>query len=175
MSRDEGAPESLVSVVMVTHNSSAALQWSLPKLLAFPHVVIVDNASGDNTVAMIRQQLPHATIIASRENLGFGRGNNLGLERVDTPFALLLNPDCTLCDGALAELVLAAKRYPEAAMLSARLYNPDGTAERSYDRAFLNDAGRGPQLEPCGDLCAEFLVGTGLMLRMDALRKIGLL
>src|SRR5204862_5732815 len=101
--------------------------------------LVVDNASSDDSVAIASALLPQARIIRSEHNLGFGGGNNLGLAQVQTEFALLLNPDCSLDPQAVRALVEAADRYPEAALLSARLFNPDGKAERSYGRAFFNE------------------------------------
>lgn len=162
----------LVSVVVVTYNSRAILRETLPPLARLPHLIVVDNASRDDTVASVRALAPRATLIEAGTNLGFGRANNLALERVATPYALLLNPDCVLHDGALEALVAAARRYPEAALLAPRLYDAPGVLGLCYRPPFW-----APQpkalLDPDGDLCSEFLTGAALLLDMAKMRAVG--
>lgn len=162
-----------VTIVLVTFNSARVLEVTLPPLASLPHVVIVDNASTDGSAETAGRMLPSATVITSPDNLGFGRANNIALERVTTPFALLLNPDCILDLAALERLLDAAARYPEAAMLSPRLYNKAGRPETCYKRPYWEHDKDAPYVDPAGDLCTEFLTGAALLLRMDLMRDVG--
>lgn len=161
-----------VTYLLVTYNSARILPRALPSLAAAPHVVVVDNGSSDDTAAMVRRLLPQARLIEAGANLGFGRANNLGLEQVRTPFALLLNPDCILAPGALEELVAAAERYPDAAIVGPKLFDAPGVPSLSFRRAFYERQPKGVT-EAEGDLCADFLTGTAMLLNMAAMRRIG--
>jgi N-acetylglucosaminyl-diphospho-decaprenol L-rhamnosyltransferase len=159
----------LVTVIVVTYNSRAILRETLPRLVHLPHLVVVDNASSDDTVATVRSLAPLASIVEAGANLGFGRANNLALERVVTPYALLLNPYCFLHDGAIPALVAAARRYPDAAILAPKLYDAPGVLGLCYRPPFW--AAQPKQLiDPEGDLCSEFLTGAAMLLDMAKMR-----
>jgi len=98
------------ALVTVTHNSARhieALLDSVTRHLPGVRVVIVDCASGDDTISIARG-FPTAVTVALNENVGFGRANNLGIAEVSEPVAILVNPDVELVDGSLAALAAAA-------------------------------------------------------------------
>lgn len=161
-----------VTYVLVTYHSTRVLAQALPALASAPHVIIVDNGSSDDTVAVARHLLPQARVLEVGANLGFARANNLGLEQVHTPYALLLNPDCILAPSALEELVAAARRYPDAAIVGPKLYDSPGVPSLSFRRAFYERQPKGVT-EAEGDVCADFLTGTAMLLNMAAMRPIG--
>lgn len=159
-----------VTVILVTYNSRTILRETLPPLDGLPHVVVVDNGSADDTVAAVRQLAPGARLIEAGANLGFGRANNLALHSVATPYALLLNPDCLLGEGAIDALVAAARRYPDAALLAPKLYDAPGRLGLCYRPPFWV---RQPKalIDPDGDLCSEFLTGAAMLLDMAKMRE----
>src|SRR4029079_7424608 len=89
-------------------------------------VIVVDNCSSDNTRTVIKHEFPQVTIIANPQNEGYGRACNIGLEKVTTPYAILVNPDAVLKPGATQALLDASARYNDAALLAPLLYNEDG-------------------------------------------------
>lgn len=172
MAADEGAARRLITPVLVTHDSGAILPWSLPPLAGCAEVIVVDNASGDDTREVVARMLPQARILASADNLGFGRANNLGLAQVRTPYALLLNPDARLDEDALDALLDAARRHPEAAIVAPVLYDAPGRVGDFFRGPFHAPASH-PAPEPAGDLCTEFVTGAAMLLRMDLMRGVG--
>lgn len=161
-----------VTYVLVTYQSARILSRALPPLAAAPHIVVVDNGSRDGTTEMVKRLLPQARLVEAGANLGFGRANNLGLEQVRTSYALLLNPDCLLAPGALEELLAAAERYPDAAIVGPKLFDAPGVPSLSFRRAFYERQPKGVT-EADGDLCADFLTGTAMLLNMATMRRIG--
>ena len=107
-----------ITPVLVAYNSAAILPWSLAPLATCQHLIVVDNNSQDTTCEVVRKCAEQAQIIKTGKNLGFGRANNLALDFVETPFALLINPDAKLRKGALEAIWKAAMRYPDAAILA---------------------------------------------------------
>lgn len=161
-----------VTLVMVLYNSARILADSLPPLAALANVILVDNGSSDGCADLAQRLLPQARILRLPRNLGFGRANNRALAQVTTPYALLLNPDCILQAGAIDELVAAAARHPDAAILAPKLFDAPGQLGLCYRPAFYAPQPEGIE-EPQGDLCSEFLTGAAMLLRMDAMRDIG--
>jgi len=96
-----------VTIIIVNWNTKEYLRACLRSLpdgagdLSL-QVVVVDNASGDGSVEMVRREFPEVELIASDENLGFARGNNAALSRARGRYVFLLNPDAELTPGALA-------------------------------------------------------------------------
>lgn len=105
-----------LAIVIVTYHSAeciaecidAARRWS-------SHVIVVDNASTDQTVEIARRH--DATVIANPDNRGFAAAANQGFTAATTPHVLLLNPDVTLAEGR-DELIAAAKDGAATGMLT---------------------------------------------------------
>jgi GT2 family glycosyltransferase len=118
-----------VAAVVVTYD---ALPWIEPCLESLRGVetVVVDNGSRDETVAFVRERFPEVRLIEA-ENRGLGAGWNIGLRETASRYALLLNADAWLVEGALDRLVELADSRPRAAVVGPRLLNPDGTLQRS--------------------------------------------
>lgn len=104
-----------LEVVTVTHNSSSVIRGlldSIARHLPGVGVVVVDNASSDDTVALARRS-SNARVIPLEQNIGFGRACNLGVSELAEPVTVLLNPDVELFDDSL--LLLAAEAVREGA------------------------------------------------------------
>ena len=163
------ATESLnqVTVITVTFNSAHCLPALGVALSSFPHVIVVDNGSDDGCAQQTPQHLPHAQVLALPSNLGFGAANNRALAQVQTPFALLLNPDCEITPQAVEQLVRTANAWPAAAMVAPQLLQPGGAAEVNYRWPHLLWNSRGPAITE-GPACVGFVCGAAMLLRMDA-------
>ncbi len=156
-----------VTIVIVTFNSAHCLP-ELGRLLAScPHIIIVDNGSDDGCVQAVGQHLPNAQIIGLLNNLGFGAANNRALAQVQTPFALLLNPDCEITPQAIAQLLNTAHQWPQAAMVAPQLLQAKGTPEINYRWPHLLWHSRGPAVND-GPACVGFVCGAAMLLRISA-------
>ncbi|MBW1712041.1 MAG: glycosyltransferase family 2 protein, partial [Deltaproteobacteria bacterium] len=126
----------LVSVVVVNHNSGPHLAACLDDLdrqrksLGL-EVLVIDNASQDQSLAQAQEAHPWAVFQANALNLGFARGCNQGLKEARGRFLMLLNPDTRLRDGALASLAEFLAARPEAGAAGPRILDPDGTVQYS--------------------------------------------
>jgi hypothetical protein len=83
---------------------------------------------------MVVAEFPEVELIACDVNVGFPRGNNLGLARARGRFVLLLNPDTRIVGGALPALLAEAERDTSVGALGPLLLNPDGTVQSSRRR-----------------------------------------
>lgn len=95
-------------------------------------VVVVDNASTDGTVAMVRERWPGVQVVEAGGNVGFARANNLGIRATASEYVLLLNPDTIARPGAIATLVHALETQLDAAAAGPRLVDADGVPELSF-------------------------------------------
>lgn len=132
-------PSPDVSVCIVSWNVAGDLRACLESLRAQRtppsfEVIVADNASRDDTVAMLRAEFPEVKLIANAENLGFARATNQTLAAARGRYLLVLNPDTVLPPDALAQLVAVAESHPEAGMVAPRLVYPDGTLQYSCRR-----------------------------------------
>ena len=162
-----------VTVVCVTYRSARLAERMAATLAPFPHVVLVDNASNDGTPARMRESIPHATILERTRNGGFGSACNQGVSAASTPFVLLLNPDCHIDVGAVAELLKALHRYPSAGIAAPQSWQHEGTPQKCYRQAFFERMPRSPYRIPDATCSAKWLHGCCLLLRVDAFNCIG--
>jgi GT2 family glycosyltransferase len=132
-----------VAVVIVTYRCRELIAPCLDSLRAHaaiagaaPEVWVVDNGSDDGTQALIAAHYPEVRLLQQRRNLGFSAANNLALRRIQTPYVLLLNPDCRLHAGALPHLVQLLDRRPEVGIAGCRLLLADGRLDHASRRAF---------------------------------------
>lgn len=121
-----------VTVLAVTYNSSHCVAALAEGLRTLPHVIVVDNASQDDTCAAVQAQLPAAALVRLPANRGYGVANNEGLARVRTPYALLVNPDCLITPAAVGALVAAANTWDEATLLVPQLVDGAGHQQINY-------------------------------------------
>lgn len=90
---------------------------------------MVDNASADGSVEMVRREFPHVRVIENVENRGFASANNQGIAVATGRYVLLLNSDTVVLDGAIAKTVAFADAHPDAAVVGCRALNADRTLQ----------------------------------------------
>jgi N-acetylglucosaminyl-diphospho-decaprenol L-rhamnosyltransferase len=96
--------------------------------------IVVDNASSDDSVAMVRSKYPDAIVIANSTNRGFTGGNNQGIATSNGRYVLVLNPDTEIVDNALETLVAYLDAHAEVGALGPQLLNPDRSIQSSRRR-----------------------------------------
>jgi N-acetylglucosaminyl-diphospho-decaprenol L-rhamnosyltransferase len=180
-----------VSVVVVSYNGLPWLERCLESVRGVD-TVVVDNGSTDGSVALVREGFPEVQLV-EQGNRGLAAGWNVGLERTDGRFALILNADAWLTEGSLERLVAFAEEHRDAAVVGPRLLNPDGTLQRSVrgfptlwrlatEYLFLRKLAPGSQLLNgyyAGGFAhdevreAEFLMGACMLVRREAVDAVG--
>ncbi len=140
-----------VSVVIVTWNSAPVIEGCLLSLLhqlpADAELIVVDNASRDDTVAVVRQVAPRANVVVNTTNRGLAAANNQGMVTATGERFLICNPDVVFAPGALAAMVDVMDRHDRAAWVVPRLMYEDGTLQTSVgDLPTLSEALLGRQV-----------------------------
>lgn len=151
------AASPLVDVAVVSWNTRSLLVRCLTSLrpaveAGIATVTVVDNASSDGSAEEVRERFPWAGLVASDDNLGYGRAINLVAERTRAPWLGIANADIALRAGALERLLAAGDGDPGAGLLAPRLVLPDGSTQHSVkplpDLAAMAVANLGPRLAP---------------------------
>ncbi len=130
-------PDTVVlSIAIVNWNTRDLLLDALQSIYdappAFPfEVIVVDNASADDSASASARRFPQATVFANSENIGYARGNNQAMNAAKGAYILLLNPDVLLPPGGLERAVAFMEAHPDAGALGVRQVHPDGSLQRS--------------------------------------------
>jgi GT2 family glycosyltransferase len=118
------------AVVVATHNALPWIEQCLASV-AGTETVVVDNDSGDETVAFVSERFPDVRIV-EQANRGLAAAWKKGLEEVSpSRWVLILNADAWLSEGALARMVETGDARRDVAVVGPKLLNPDGTLQRS--------------------------------------------
>src|SRR2546430_11094877 len=115
-----------LSIVVICWNDWKVIQDCLRSIFEGTHkidyeVIVSDNGSTDGSVEGVRAQFPAARVIENRANLGFSKGNNVGIREARGEYILILNPDTIIHDGSLDRWIEFADRHPKADRKSTRL------------------------------------------------------
>ena len=126
-----------LTIVIVSWNTSGLLSQCLHSVyetgsrFAF-EVIVVDNASTDDSISMVEEQFPAVKLIKNDRNQGFARANNQGLEIANSRYYMLLNSDTIMLPGAIDTLIEMADQNPNVGMLGPKLLNMDGSLQKSW-------------------------------------------
>jgi GT2 family glycosyltransferase len=193
---DAEPPE--LSIVVVLYNSGVTLADCLraiqPELASdFAELIAVDNASPDNSVAVLRAEVPASQVIETESNLGFAAGVNAALAHARGRYWLLLNPDVRAPAGGLRRLVAWMDAHPALGVASPDIVDVNGRWEEpgralpSVGRTLLRLL-RLHRLMPAGlrrrvflgaywtggdQLNAGWVPGTVMIVRPAAVRDVG--
>jgi GT2 family glycosyltransferase len=125
-----------VAVIIVTYNSERQIGACLRSVFAQrkhvnQQVIVLDNASQDGTVALIRREFPAVELLTPGKNLGFAAGVNEAAQHARAEYLLLLNPDTEILDHAVDVIVEFAHAHPAHSLYGGRTMKADGTLEPS--------------------------------------------
>ncbi|MGH2366784.1 MAG: glycosyltransferase family 2 protein [Chloroflexota bacterium] len=127
-----------LSVVVVSYNTAGLLERCLTSIMAHPvpgmEVLVVDNASRDGSVALVRERFPGVTAIANQCNVGFGAACNQAIRRSSGRYVALVNPDAEVQGQSLAGLMKFLDEHPRAAVAGGQLRYADGSFQHSAFR-----------------------------------------
>ncbi|MEO7414713.1 MAG: glycosyltransferase family 2 protein [Opitutaceae bacterium] len=129
----------LLSIIIVAYKSRdeiGACLASIPRVMGNGQVevMVVDNSSGDGTDEIVRGKFPYVCYLAPKENLGFGRANNLGYSRALGEHILFLNPDTVVNAPALAHCLARLRSDDRIGLISPKLVLADGSMDLACRR-----------------------------------------
>lgn len=136
-------PSPAVTVIVVNWNVRNLLRECLRSIDAQRRrpasdyeVIVVDNASTDDSASMVRREFPWVTLVENSDNVGFARANNQAHALARGQHVILLNPDTVVLDGALDRMIDFLEVHGDVGALGCRLLNSDGSYQRWTAGAF---------------------------------------
>jgi len=137
----KGAGPATVDAAIVTHESAGEITACLESLQAskgvkWGRIAVVDNASKDETIAVISDRFPSTELRACKSNLGFAAATNLAASRGRAEFLLVVNPDVSLERDTVSTLAEVLRSRPEIGITGCRLLRPDGSEDHAARRSF---------------------------------------
>ena len=130
-----------LSIIILSYNTKDLIRkcltsvYSTIQSVSF-EVIVVDNASGDQSVTMIKKEFKKVHVIESKENLGFGNGINLGVKSAKGEFLLFLNSDAELQADVFSQMITYMKSNERIGILGGKLLNYDGSMQRSFSNFY---------------------------------------
>jgi len=137
-----------LSVIILSYNTKELLEKCLNSLVLSikyhvlrAEIIVVDNGSTDGSVEMVKETIIHNTkynihLIENQNNLGFSKGNNVGLTQATGKYILFLNSDTEVFPGSLSEAVDFMKNHPSVGALTAKTLLADGKMDPDCHRGF---------------------------------------
>jgi len=179
----------LVSIITINYNQSAVTCQLLESLrkITYPNVeiLVIDNASPNDTPKKIKKIFPEIILIQSNENLGFAGGNNLCVRQASGKYLLFLNNDTEVAPGFLEPLVAKCESDPKIGAVSPKIkfYSKPDTIQFSGQAPINNftmrsrgygygavDSGQFEQ-----DSITNFVHGAAMMVPMSVVREVGMM
>jgi N-acetylglucosaminyl-diphospho-decaprenol L-rhamnosyltransferase len=155
-------------------------------------VIVVESGSTDGTLDMLRERFPWVVTLPQAENVGFTRGNNIGLVAARGRLLMLLNPDTEIVGDALAQMAAHLDAHPDVGIVGPYTLNSDGTAQSTRRRfpTLLTGMFESTWLQPLAprrlldryyvrDIAdadtadVDWVQGSALMLRREVYAQIG--
>lgn len=130
-----------LSIIIVNYNVKEFLQNLLNSIdkassNISKEIIVIDNASDDGSVEVIKEKFPSIKLIKNKINVGFGRANNQGLEIAKGKFILFINPDCIVSEDTFDKMVSFFDSHPECGLAGCKILNSDGTLQLACRRSF---------------------------------------
>lgn len=123
----------IVSVIINSHNTKAltclAIQAVINSTYVPYEIIVVENASTDDSFAELKKQFPKITLIEQKKLIGFGAANMIGVHHAKGKYLFFLNPDTEVHEGAIDALVSYFKNHPQCGACSGKLLNTDGSVQ----------------------------------------------
>jgi GT2 family glycosyltransferase/lipopolysaccharide/colanic/teichoic acid biosynthesis glycosyltransferase len=134
-------PSLHLSIIIVNYNVRDFLQQSLRSLEKArkglkSEIIVVDNASGDGSVEMLRAHFPKVRLVVNSSNEGFAKANNIGLKMARGEYCLLINPDTVVQEDTLRVMLGLLRNHPEVGLAGCKILSPDGSFQLACRRSF---------------------------------------
>lgn len=188
-----------VSILVVNYNTCQLTLDCLQSVYASKsqygyEVIVIDNHSSDGSVEAIRAAYPEITLIANKNNTGFAKANNQGMEVASGRYVLLLNSDTLVQPDTLDTMIQFMDTHPEMGASGCKVILPDGSLDKACKRGFPTPSAsfyyafgwskRYPDnpkynqyqlghLSPDDEYPVDVLVGAFMLVRRETIDQVG--
>jgi N-acetylglucosaminyl-diphospho-decaprenol L-rhamnosyltransferase len=175
-----------LSIIIVNWNTSKLLFQCLEsiyrsELRSTFEIIVVDNASTDDSISLITTNFPDVHIISNDRNLGFATANNQGIAVAKGRYVLLLNSDTIVLPGVFDEMLRVADLNPQTGVIGPKLLNMDGTLQKSWSSfpSFLSELLgknfriRHPVVNIPNTYDVDWIMGACMLVRAATIQDVG--
>ena len=89
-------------------------------------IIVIDNNSSDDSCTMMKQRFPKVKLIQNKENVGFPKGNNIGVAQAQGEYICILNPDTVVAEDTFTKVLAFAKRQKNIGIVGCKLIDGAG-------------------------------------------------
>ncbi len=123
-----------LSACIVTYNNEKTISAAISSLLSIPgmepnNLYVVDNASTDNTLSLIKKEFPSINLQPLSVNIGFGQGHNHILPLLQSDYHMIVNPDVSFQPEEVMRMVTFMQNNPQTVLLSPKVLFPNGNEQ----------------------------------------------
>jgi len=152
-----------LSVIIVSYKSDHVIENCINSIDSEIEIIVIDNSNNDEFKDKIETKYKNVKCILSKENLGMGRGNNLGIKNVNKDFALILNPDVSLEDNSMNEIMVASKEIDNFGIIAPI------SSKDEYPNYIIE---KGHNFDPDKPFKVKSVDGYAMLLNLKKLKKI---
>ncbi len=165
-----------ISIIIVNYNTAGLLVECLNSIASQSdlslEVIVVDNASEDDSVALVTHDFPWVKLIANEHNLGFARANNQALQISKGRYVYFLNPDTVVQPGAFEAMVGFMTTHTDVGLAGTRIMNPDGSPQSSVEKRYPGQRRAKKDLNGLtGDIA--WVLGASMIVRRVIVEDLG--
>lgn len=165
-----------ISTIIVNYNTAGLLVGCLNSIASqsdlSSEVIVVDNASEDDSVALVTNDFPWVRLIVNDHNVGFARANNRALDISKGKYAYFLNPDTVVRPGAFEAMAGFMTTRTDVGLAGTRIINPDGSPQSSVEKRYPGQKRSKKDLEGLkGD--TAWVLGASMIARTGILEDLG--
>lgn len=130
-----------LTIVIVSYNTRDLLHTCLTSVTRAMaknawEIIVVDNASTDGSVQMVKRDFPDVRVLDNSQNEGFARANNMGLRKGLGKYLLLLNSDTEIPKGTIEAVQVFLDQHPDGGVCTCKVLLPDGSIDPACHRGF---------------------------------------
>lgn len=130
----------MVSIIVLSYNTASLLESCLTSLITYApktpyEIIVVDNASHDESVSLVKKKFPRVRLIENKENAGFAKGGNIGARHAKGDFLLFFNSDAQL-QKPLDEMISFLQKNDTIGVVGGKLLASQGQTSHSHGRFF---------------------------------------
>jgi hypothetical protein len=187
-----------VSFIIVNYKTKELVGEAVDSIFKYAkgftwEIIVVDNDSRDGSVEFLKKKYSKVRVIAEKENIGFGRGNNVGIKQAKGEYLFFFNSDAYLIDTSLSKLLNRAREINNLGAISPLILNPDKSIQQSGGyfptlfkiflwMSFIDDLPGGSSLKPFHidhdsfykkERKLDWITGAAFMVPASVLKQIG--
>ena len=156
-----------LTIIIVSFKSGKILERCLDSIDDKYPVIIVENSLNKDLKNHLEKKYKNVDCILPNQNLGYGAGNNLGIEKAKTKYLLILNPDTTLQNNTLDELLFSAEKIKNFAILGPKIIEGDEISEKEIN---LNNF---KKTEMSVEKSISYVKGFAIFIKKEEFEDIG--